>query len=796
MRSRMTRLARVGGLLVLVWPLTAVSEPIKGPVRLSEAEQQAYLAHVEACLKWPDPEDLPVPPDGWYSLELGGDTIDVFRDEYGVPHVFAPSVAAAFRAQGYVTGEDRCIQVLERREAVMGRRCAAQGDRGRSHDMRIRTEGRTIDELNGLVDKLRPDQQVAIDEYIVGLNEYLRRNAPRIPPVERHEVAAGAVYFLTRIGNINDFDLQFYELTSVVRFLRGEEFMRNMLDDCLPRNVVNAPTTDHSYDRQQAQGAAPMQSAWQGDLHLDAMQAIAAFDKEADDFALKEGFYPQFGSQAWAVAPKRSANGNAMFFGCPLIGYSVPCDCSEIHLCAPGLNVRGLAYTGVPGVVIGHNERVIWSSTSGLLDQVDIFVEELNPDNHLQYKHNGEWKEMEVIESPLVMKQEDGSIALEPYRIYRTVHGPVVHWEDHSHKAFSKCNAQTGLQPQSFCAFTDLDFAKDLNDVDKALYELASAHNVLAADVDGNIGYWFTGRFPKRKPGQDGRLPVPGTGEYDWLGLIAGPDMVKSVNPPEGWFGDSNGKPGINVHGWWPEVPWGLAIREGLMNHNPIDWESFVGLHRKNAEHYMFGPYFRDYLVEIVKERNNGDPLIDQACALIENWDGANLPGTSAVLLYDEWAMETLMELLSPDFEGLVERSLSTRNLQLFGLLAFRVLQPEKSGVRLKQDYLHGRDPGEITYRCFLRVLKKLIAEHGADLEAWPYEPRIRDMKNVGKIRDHNMAGTYWMAAELSNPMRVMTMLPPGQCELPQSPHFKDQFELFYFYQLKPTRYMPEDFGR
>ncbi|MCP4640380.1 MAG: penicillin acylase family protein, partial [bacterium] len=265
-----------------------------------------------------------------------------------------------------------------------------------------------------------------------------------------------------------------------------------------------------------------------------------------------------WGSFAWTVRPERSTTGNAMFFGAPMLGFGMPPRGVMVHLVAPGMNVAGMAFPGTPGVLIGHNERVAFTSTSGLMDTTDMFVETTNPENQHQYWHNGAWRDMESFESPFPVRNEDGTYRMQPLTVYRTVHGPVVDWNVGENRIYTRAKSFRGVELQSFLAFFDMNFAETLDDIETACRDIGSTHNVFAADIDGNIGYWLAGHVPVRSPKADPRLPVPGTGEYDWEGLVCHTDVVASVNPPEGWFANWNQKPSIETPLWFPEGIWGV----------------------------------------------------------------------------------------------------------------------------------------------------------------------------------------------------------------------------------------------
>ncbi len=760
---------------------------------LSPAEH-AFLADA-AKLQFPfDPKSLPVPPDGWYTLELGGDTIQIFRDEYGVPHVFAPSVQAAFRAQGYVIAEDRAEQMKNLRHVVRGMCALRDGDGGIGHDTHIRIHGYTDDELEAMFNALRPDQRGHILAYLDGMNTYFARYAPESPPATPLDIAAGSVYQMDIIGDLGggeDFDI--FKLATMVKFLKGDQFFAKLLHDALPLDVPTAPTSDHSNrdGNTYVLAAQPKQFA---PFEPQSIVAILEQDLKCRERAREYGVIEKWGSQAWTVRPERSASGKAMLFATPFMGFGVPSPCAQVHLVAPGLEVAGMCFMGVPGVVIGHNDRLAWGVTSAMVKQTDIFVEELNPDNPLQYKHNGQWKDIETFDRPIAVKTADGSLRIQPCTTYRTVHGPVVHWEHCNNRAYTRCSPKNRLQLQSFMGLIDLNFARDFDDVEQAVRQVATSQNFVAADVDGNIGYWLAGRLPNRHPDQDRRLPTPGTGEYDWTGATVATDVVSCINPPEGWLQSANNKPSVKIEGWWPELLWGHRIYETLDQNDHIDLATFSGINRLNGQHHFVGPFLKPYLLRLLRERADGEPQILEAIDLLEAWPSSNVPGASAALLFNEWVMETMVELLSPDLGVFVERSMELHNLQLFGPLVFRILDSERAGFPLEGDYLHGRNKDDLAFDCFKRVLDRLVEEHGPYMQTWPFDHKMVNLPGIGTFAER-MCGVFWMAAELGDGrIRTMNTMSPGQSGLPDSPHYADQFDNFLKWHFRQTPFHLDEF--
>lgn len=740
----------------------------------------------------PDVEDLPLPPEGWYAVDLGGTSVDVFRDGFGVPHVFAPTIEAAFRAQGYVIMEDRFLQALRNRAAARGLTALSNGEEGLRHDRELRLHFFTDDELDSMVAELRPDLRGCLEAYVAGVNDYMSRYAPDVPAWDLRDSAAYMVYLVSMFGDGGEEELQVFQILEALKMLKGEEFMQQIMHDALPRDVPNAPTTDHSAERQAAAASTALNHA---DYNPAVLLAALEHQQSAKDYAESIGMPTGWGSNAWVVTPERSASGKAMLFGGPMMGWGVPQIAVEVHLNAPGFNVIGMCFPGTPGVQIGHNDRIAWTTTSGGMNQTDYFVEVLNPDNPHQYQHNGEWKDMESHDMAIPVRRDDGSIDIEPFTQYRTLHGPVVQWDESNNKAYARASTHRGHEVSSFMGFIDYDKASTLEEFEAAVRSVASTHNFFAADVDGNIGYWLAGRFPVRHPDQDPRLPTPGTGEYDWQGVEVITDKVRSINAPEGWYANWNNKPSAETPGWFPEMFWGVSIITTLEGNDSITWDEFVAINKTNGEHNFLAHYFKPYLLEVVAAKGADNPRVTQVEQILADWPDQNIEGAAGALIFDSWMKNLLVALFEEDFAPLITPSLEGEGVRIFAPLAYRVLFPEKTEIELTGDYLRGRDKDEVAFDAFMAALDELTQEHGENTAAWPYEPGVIEFDGVGEASSRNV-GTYCMAAELDTPIRSVNVLPPGQSMLPKSEHYADQVPVFAQWQYKEMKHLPEEFER
>lgn len=767
--------------------------PVEAPVVPLAGETDAPPPPEPAAPPPAEPDEAAVVPQPlqveYKAIRLGEDDILYWRDDYGVPHVEAPSIEAAFRAQAYVLMEDRFRQTLKSRDGARGRRARTAGAEAIHFDREVRLNGYTDDELRAQADGLSAIRRGYIDAYIAGINDYIAANAPDTEPWTVEDCVAQAVYMVSIFGEGGDEEYDILNIFDHVKSVRGETFAWTMLDDSMPANVSNAPTTDHSTDGVLVR--QPALTPVRVDMKTKSLASALGLRDEARRFAEADGLFTKWGSNAWVISPQRSATGKAMIFGGPMMGWHSPSIAAEVHLKAPGLDVVGLCFPGLPGIQIGHNRRLAWTTTSGGMNQTDFYALDLHPANPYLYRNRGEWRMMDMHDMPIEFVTDDGRVMTQPFTQYRSVYGPVVAFDEENNRAFSRCAAHRGQELNAWMSFIDMNMAEDFAAFEAAVRAIPTSHNFFAADIDGNIGYWLAGRLPILPAGADPRLPKRSDGTEDWLGVQNATDLVRSINPHQGWFGNWNNKPGVAVESWMPEIFWGIQVLDTLGRSDSMTFDDVLALNRKAGEHAYVAYYFKPFLIDVLYQHLDEDPRIEQAIALLESWDDANVPGEPAALIMEEWFMELMVETLSPAMSGvMIRRSMDFNTLRIFGVLTFRALFPEHAGVALGNDYLRGRTRDDIAYRAFTLILDRLTQRYGEDLTRWSYDPGAVYFSDVGSV-PMRKTGSFNFAAELTNPIRAVSVLPPGQSEHPYSPHFDDQFHLFEQWEYKPLPAQP-----
>ncbi len=261
------------------------------------------------------------------------------------------------------------------------------------------------------------------------------------------------------------------------------------------------------------------------------------------------------GSNSWVVSGDRSETRQPIIANDPHLGVSLPGIWMQVGLhCAPvtadcPLDVAGFSFSGVPGVIIGHNADIAWAFTNLGPDVSDLYLERLDRG---RWRHGGRWRDLAVREETIEVAGGD-DVRL---RVRSTDHGPLVSdvdtqlasvgantaaADERAHYAVAL--AWTGLVPSTTAdAILAMNLASDWSEFRAAARDFAvPAQNLLYADRDGHIGYQAPGLIPVRAQGHDGRRPVPGWRKaYDWRGWVPFQELPFELDPEEGFFVTAN----------------------------------------------------------------------------------------------------------------------------------------------------------------------------------------------------------------------------------------------------------------
>ncbi len=742
------------------------------------------------------------------TLVVNGETVTIARDDFGVPHVYAPSDRSLFYANGYAVAEDRLWQMERYRRDATGRMAEIEGKEALDRDREVRRRMYTREELQRQWDSADQTVKLAFQAYADGVNarlrdgplpaEFARRSLTPQPWEVLDSVAIGNAMG-NRFGSGGAAELGNLKILRKLKQKFGAEKARAIFNDLFWRNDPRSPTTITSEDM-----PAP---AWSEAVPGTANWILA--DARLDDSALERaviraemrpllaanerlGLPTRWGSYAIVLGPSKSVTGNAILVGGPQMGFTTPQIAHEIHLSAPGIHSMGMGFAGAPGVLIGRNEDLAWTTTSGIDDLVDTFAEKIDPANRRRYQFHGEWKEMSCRVEVIPVRGAEA----DKLEVCRTIHGPVMEWDEPAGVAYSLAASYRGKEIETLRAILGFNRARTIQDMAQGASLIWLSHNFFAATRSGDIGYWHCARPPRRNPKYDPRLPLPGTGEAEWEGFLPFAEMPQVINPRRGFLINWNNKPAP----WWPNFDspvWGEIFRihriEQLVNARPkLSFEQTRGMVVDIGSNDASADYLKPFLLRAIEPLASSNEIARGVSGLLAGWDNHAEDDSIPKALFDNWLRAMREVLWRQDLGDVLSRREFDQLLQPSTIL--HVLAGAASGVPLSYDALKGRKPDEVAVQAMVLTIGEMRKKE-PNPHRWGYRQPVIDFKPLPPI-PATQRGTYIQIIETGRPhFRAVNILPPGQSEDPASPHFSDQRELAGYWKFKPMRFTREELG-
>ena len=568
--------------------------------------------------------------DGEVRLAGLDSVVEVRRDRWGVPHIYAKTARDLFFAQGYVVAQDRLWQMEMWRRAGEGRLAEILGpafvERDRTARL-LKYRGDPAAEWASYA----PDAREIVRAFVRGVNALIAEVKDR-PPIEFSLLGAAPSPWdetvpLQRMGAL------------AMTGNAGDEVARARLLVRLGKARLEAlwPT-----DPRRALDPVPgldLSGIGAGSLGAAAADATIPFSRRE-------------GSNNWVVSGAKTATGKPLLANDPHRAVALPSLRYLTHLVGPGWNVIGAGEPGVPGVAGGHNDRIGFGFTIVGMDQQDVYVEKLSICPGFRTTraaregraprcswHNGHWAPLRTIVDTIPVKGEPPRIV----RLEFTHHGPLV-GED-SAKGRGYALRFVGSEPGTagYLAQLSVDRATDWERFKQAAarWKLPT-ENLVYGDVDGNIGWVAAGLMPIRS--WSGLLPVPGDGNYEWQGFLPFDQLPMAYNPASGLIVTANNNilpPGYDkpLNYDWAEPFRADRIAAVLRDTSGLTREDFERL--QHDELSLPATRLVPVLVaaaarlpELVQRSDRLAP----ALRLLQGWDFVMRAGQEAPLVYEAWS--------------------------------------------------------------------------------------------------------------------------------------------------------------
>ena len=582
-----------------------------------------------------------------------GVTVEIDRDDYGVPHISAETETALFFGQGFAVAQDRLFQLEQYRRAALGRLAELlPTPEFVEIDMGVRTLYYAEEERQAQFDALPAPIQVTLEAYVDGINVYLDSiavNPSKFMPVEFFLLGTPEPWTVTHSVAVMQFFMRQFgqfggqELDRLGEFqTEGETWFeenRPLNDPTVPTTIPGAGTAT---TRQLGVYTPPPVSP----------EVIRAFteSRRRSEQAYERLRIPKLGSFAVLTTSAKSATGNVLLLGAPQMGQPAEDAVSivnEVELISPTLHVGGMSVAGIPGVLIGRNEHFAWTLTSGFSDNTDTFRETVQVQDGVPtaYLHNGEFMPFEAREETVFQDRTPHTMT-----VLRTVHGPVVSMDLDNEQVFTHQMTFWNEELDLLTAFYNFWKATDLAGFEAALAMAPMNFNMFYADKEQNIKFFHIGKLLRSiqtQEGPDPRFPREGDGTQEWGDdpFLAFEELPQAANPAQGYFVNWNNKP---VASWnhGDNIPWTVVsaateenrgIRVSVINDfvGPIASFTFDNLREVYGVIRGVGSYPGTYqqILEFMPEKIVGENLVPPGQSGFVGLSGAS------PYLADQWSL-------------------------------------------------------------------------------------------------------------------------------------------------------------
>lgn len=675
--------------------------------------------------------------------------VTIYRDDYGVPHIVGDSEEAAFFGYGYAQAEDHLERMMIQYRDAQGRRAEVEGFGalgdgylqflpyeyrwGGDYLQRLLRTKKAVEENRSKID---PRVYAILDAFARGVNAYIRENRASVP---------------SWIEPIAAEDIEALERAHYFRFYSVHDALSKI--------------SDRTYS------------------------------------------FPNLGSNQWAVAPSKSATGRVMHVEHTHMPWANRFQNYEAHLMAPGLNAGGISWFGSPFFLDGFNDRITWSATWNQPNIADAYIEKINPDNPLQYMYEGSWRDIRVEYETFRIKGPKGleSITLP---LYYTHHGPIVRFDAarsvaHSIRLpnFESVNYSFGLY--------GLMKARDLNEFRQALgRQLIPRWNFLYSDVK-NIYWVHNGNVAERSATADSRKPLPGwTKDTEWGAYLPFERYPQILNPPSGFLQNCNNPPWVATRnsGLRPldPAPYYLASQpaadagEEVLNTRGERIFEVLSQDRRFTLDDMIALGFdtRIMAAEVIvplltsahSASGRSDPRVSRTIQLIREWDRTSHRDSVAYTLVHFWGksyqkLHSNAKFARFNSYGRKQTDVNSSEEQRAALSAL-----DDALAELERRY----GTVEVPWGKINVVSRGGKFPLGGEGLYGVLHPDTGIETPEGEILCNDGWGHLMVVME-GSPKQIWTLLPYGQSERRDSPHYNDQAKLHSERKAKQFWFTAED---
>ena len=753
--------------------------------------------------------------------------VEILTDRWGVAHIYAENEHDLFFAQGYNASRDRLFQFELWRRQATGTVAAILGRRELDRDIGTRLHLFRKD-LGQELNHYHPRGKAIIEAFVEGINarvDEVLKDPSRLP-VEFRLLAiepgrwTPADVISRHQGLLANVTLELR--TGQAVHLLGAESVRELgwYRPGEPKLTLD-PAIDGSL---LTDDILALYRAFRRPVAFEPADIVAGYRNAEASYrrlpnnskrplATGDGT-DDIGSNNWVVSGRLTQTGFPYVVNDPHRARAAPSLRYFVHLVAPGWNVIGGGEPVLPGISIGHNEYGGWGLTVFGQDNEDLYVYETNPANPNQYRYLGGWEDMRVIRETIAIKGESPETVALKY----TQHGPVLHEDEAQHKAYALRAAWMEIGNAPYLASLRMNQAKTWEEfVEACSYSRIPAEHMIWGDVNKNIGFQAVGISPVR-PHWSGLVPVPGNGRYEWDGFLPITALPHVKNPDKGFWGTANNFMVPDeypypqaLHWTWGDERRGLRVDELLSSGRRLTMADRMAFQHDELSipARSIVPLLRHLEISDLRTRKALDAVLDGDFVVEKDSVAAAIYVSFERRLLDEVKATVVPEKA----RGVIGRLNKKRVIDW-------LIAPDG---RFGPDPIAGRDA--VLQASLTGAVTDLTERLGPDMTRWQYgqekckhvlihhplsaavdeatrakldvgpAPRggyDSTLNNTGRLDKQTGGASFRVILDVANWDNSIATSSPGQSGDPDSPHYRDLFELFVRHQYFPLFYSRE----
>jgi len=687
-------------------------------------------------------------------LEAIAERVEIIRDDFGVPHVYAKTDADAVFGMLYAQCEDDFNRIEQNYIWAIGRLAEVEGESALYSDVRARLF-MTQEEAEEAYENSPKWLRELCDAFADGINYYLHTHPEVKPRLLTHFESWMPFYFSE--GSIGG-DIERISTAKIKAMYEGE----------VQKAVAQVET------------------------QIQEQELLSLYDEPA-------------GSNGIALNGSMTASGNAMLLINPHTSFFFR---GEMHVVSEeGLNAYGAVTWGQFFIYQGFNEKTGWMHTSTYTDVIDEYIETTRSTaTGKEYRYGNEWRPIDSLKQSFTIRTDQGPQE-KIMTLFRTHHGPITHEIEGQLTATAMMWSPAKALEQSFTRTKQSNYEgfRAMMDI-----KTNSSNNTVYADADQNIAYWHGNFIPQRDTRFDFSKPVDGSDpNTDWKGLHEVSEHITLLNPATNWLQNCNSTP-FTAAG--PESP----KPEDYPYYMSTAPENFRGVHALNLlqqpnRHTLESlielaydthlPAFEALLPGLVNAYDRSpQPQISEEIELLRTWDYRTSKTSKAMTLAHFYATELYQRAPRPQGFSPMElitywgsdQDLGGIRLEVFNTVVAQLQEDfGTSQIEWAEVNRYQRIDGAIR-QAFNDSLPSVGIGHASGRWGALAAYGARYSNNTKKI--YGTRGNSFVAVvEFGEKVRAKSLLAGGQSGDPKSRHFDDQVELYAEGLFKEIPYYRED---